>query len=313
MLFFRIYFMILFTYLRILLLVILAPVFMLTEAIPGQNTFVSWLKQIVGELITFPVLAGLFMIGALIVNNIHNPEMPLPADAYDTIWSPPFLGGVEPEAFLMVAGMGILFLIPDLVKMAKEAVGAKDMGVKFGLGTFLAGAGVGFAGGAGLVGKAGSLTTFLHGPGAMQGEGVGVFKYLNKLKGTVGEPMRQRGDLTKFSDKDEHKSFVEHLSNPRNMMRAVDEKAKQNLAGEFRKSSLSFRRGAGKERLEAEKAKVEQQFRGLMENPPPPPPKEDAQSSSSEGPEQPSGDSNDAQADGSTDQGDASQSTSEGS
>ena len=164
-LFFRIFFLILTTYLRILLLILFAPLFMLANAIPGRNAFSYWLKSLIGELLTFPVITILFLVGYLIVNNFQPPSTP-GTPPITNYWQPPYIYGVDQTSFVFVAGMGLLFMIPELVKIVKDMLGIKPLPVSFGIGTFFAGAAVGMAGATGLGGKALGLSNQLFGTGA---------------------------------------------------------------------------------------------------------------------------------------------------
>lgn len=167
-LFFRIFFMLVSTYLNLIFMILFAPVYMLFEAIPGQNSFSYWIKNMIGELITFPLLAVFLMVGALIVNNFQTIDQPGVVEwGTKSIWQPPFLsgwsGGLEQQSFLMVIGMGIIFIIPDLIKMVKETLGVKPPPVNIGLGTFLAGGALAWGGGMGLMNSAFKWSGMIYG------------------------------------------------------------------------------------------------------------------------------------------------------
>lgn len=183
LLFFRIFFMLLSTYLRILLLILLAPVFMLFEAIPGRDAFSFWFKNLFGELLTFPLVTLFFMFGTLIVNNL-DPVAGSPVARYDA-WQPPYLYGIDQKAFLFVAGMGFLFLIPDLVKMTKELLGVKGLPLNFGIGTFFTGAGVGLGAATGMLGKSFGFAHLFLRQGQMQ-------EFFGKHVGPLTETMFRR-------------------------------------------------------------------------------------------------------------------------
>jgi hypothetical protein len=71
--------------------------------------------------------------------------------ASGNLWRPPFLYNISANSFAILVGVGILFLIPDLVKKMRELVGIKDTGISFGAGTFFGGiAGLGGAATGGL-------------------------------------------------------------------------------------------------------------------------------------------------------------------
>lgn len=135
---FRIFFMLFAAYLQILLMVIFSPIFMLLDAVPGQNAFSGWLKGLIGELITFPVTIILLVTGYVIMNSVTST---------DDLWTPPLLtGGMSPQAYIVLVGMGIMFLIPDLVKTVKDKIGVKPLPLSVGLGTFFGGAGAAVGG-----------------------------------------------------------------------------------------------------------------------------------------------------------------------
>lgn len=161
-LFLRIFLMLVSTYLRILLMVLLAPFYMLFEAIPGQNSFSYWFRNMLGELITFPTIAGILMIGYLIVFLLTQaqpdaapglvtiidttiPFTPAP-DATSELWQPPFLYGIDQRAFIVILGMGFIFIIPDLVQQFKNMLGVKPPPINVGLGAFFAGGGAAMMG-----------------------------------------------------------------------------------------------------------------------------------------------------------------------
>ncbi|OGK16612.1 hypothetical protein A2690_03285 [Candidatus Roizmanbacteria bacterium RIFCSPHIGHO2_01_FULL_39_12b] len=144
-LFFRILFMILRSYVMILFLTILSPLLLLIEAIPGQSSFSNWFRTLLSELITFPTLIAILLIGTIITESIGT-------NGFLTQF--PFLYGINGNALSMIVGMMLLFLIPDLVKKVKTKIQPKPMGLEnAGLGVFFGGAaaGVGAIGGGGAV------------------------------------------------------------------------------------------------------------------------------------------------------------------
>jgi len=148
----RIFVLLFKAYLEILLLVIFAPIILLFEAIPGRSVFSFWLKNLVVNLLTFPIVIVLFLIGWIIVNKINV--------SGTVLWQPPFLGGttISSSAFSVLVGMGLIFLIPDIVKMVKELLGVKGIPLNVGPGMFFAGAGTAVGGGIGVAGQFGSLS-----------------------------------------------------------------------------------------------------------------------------------------------------------
>lgn len=145
---FRIFFILFRAYLQILILVIFSPLILLFEAVPGKSTFSYWLKSLFGELLCFPMVALLLSLGNVLTNTLSYPG---------DFWSPPFLANIDPNAFSFLLGMGIMFIIPDLIKFAKESLGAKPLPFNVGPGTFFAGAGTAMGGATGLLSQFGSV------------------------------------------------------------------------------------------------------------------------------------------------------------
>lgn len=153
LLFFRIFTLLIKAYINILIMVIFSPLFMLFEAIPGRSAFSYWFKNLVAEILTFPIVIILFLVGYVIVNNLITPAT--------SIWTPPFFGGIDPAAFSLILGMAIIFMIPDFVKQVKELLGVKGLPLGFGAGTFFGGLGVAGGGIMGTMGQFGSLSLAL--------------------------------------------------------------------------------------------------------------------------------------------------------
>lgn len=142
LLLFRIFFMLLTGYLKIILLIVFAPIFMLFEAVPGRHAFAYWFKTLLTELIVFPLVICLLVLGRAIVNLYLSGSL---------VWQPPFLYGIDSRNFAILLGMGIIFMIPDLVKLAREFMGVKGLPISLQLGTFFAGAGAAGGGALGLM------------------------------------------------------------------------------------------------------------------------------------------------------------------
>lgn len=154
---FRIFFMLLIAYIKILILIILSPVLLLFEAIPGKNAFSFWLKSIIGELLTFPLVVILLLLGYAITNFSGGAHPPFSQN--DTFFRPPFLFGIDDTAFTALVGMGFILMIPNIAKAVKEFLGIKGLpGFGFGPGAFFAGAGAVVGGGLGLLSQFGSLS-----------------------------------------------------------------------------------------------------------------------------------------------------------
>ncbi|MBI3620009.1 hypothetical protein HY214_02595 [Candidatus Roizmanbacteria bacterium] len=143
--FFRVFFLLLNSYVRVLMMIIVSPILLLGEAIPGQSAFTGWLKGLIAELIGFPLIVGVFLLGAIVIDN----------SASGTALEFPFLVGIDPKSFGFLIGMMILYLTPDFMKMVKQMIVPKpgpldNLG---GVGTFFGGATTGLSAGMGEISK----------------------------------------------------------------------------------------------------------------------------------------------------------------
>lgn len=150
---FRIFALLFTSYLKLLLLVIIGPFMLMFEAIPGKNVFSTWIKSIIGNLIAFPITIAVFILGYIIINSST------PA-GYGELRLP-YLSGIKSDAFKILVGVGLIILIPDLVKLTKEILGIKDLPISIGVGTFFGGAAAVGGAAMGGVGQFGSMTLAL--------------------------------------------------------------------------------------------------------------------------------------------------------
>lgn len=134
---FRLLGIVLKSYIAITLMIIFAPLIIAQEIIPGKHAFSGWLKTLVAELLTFPVLIIITLVGyAILQLNYEGSTFMLP-----------FLYGVDPSDVSVLIGMGLILIIPDILARVKSSMGVKDSGFNFGPGTYLAG-GLALLGGA---------------------------------------------------------------------------------------------------------------------------------------------------------------------
>ncbi len=144
--FFRIFFLLFSAYIKVILLIILAPLYLLLNVFPGRSVFSGWLRSIAVELLTFPATIAIFMLSQVIINtaaghggfNAHNPNV---------FFRLPFMYGIDPTGFAFIISMWFLFVTPNLVNGIRKSLAPKPgpfEGVP-GLGAFFGGvtAGVG--------------------------------------------------------------------------------------------------------------------------------------------------------------------------
>jgi hypothetical protein len=116
---FKIFFLLLTAYIQILISIIISPLYLLFNAIPGRNTFTSWWKGIVANMLSFVVTAIMLYLGWAIASLIS--EQPF--------WTPPFIiqGAGASQMVVGLIALGIVLLIPQVIGMVKQALGVKPM------------------------------------------------------------------------------------------------------------------------------------------------------------------------------------------
>jgi hypothetical protein len=119
-LFIRLFIMFLNAYIQIILALLIGPVQIMLDAVPGSNTFSAWFKNLLSHMITFPV-AGLMFMLAYMFSAVADTTQ-------GSIWSPPFLALFSTPTSRTIAALfslGILMSIPSTVSGIKEALKAK--------------------------------------------------------------------------------------------------------------------------------------------------------------------------------------------
>lgn len=154
-------------YIGIILSVIFAPIQLLFNAIPGSNTFNSWLRTLVANAAVFPAVAIMVLLGAVLSTGGGSDLTELGLEASPQLngfgygeggggFVPPLLVS-EPnsQAFGLdnmsaIIGLGILMLLPEIAKIVKETLQVKDPFGELAMGNLAAGyqkGPVGWAGG----------------------------------------------------------------------------------------------------------------------------------------------------------------------
>lgn len=108
------------SYISIILSIAFAPMILMAGAIPGQNTFKGWLKNLIANLASFPAVLLLLIIQQVIDQS---------SIGHSTGgFMPPFLlsQGASAGAMPSVIGIGILLTIPEIIKKIKDKMGASE-------------------------------------------------------------------------------------------------------------------------------------------------------------------------------------------
>lgn len=110
-------------YANILLGIIIAPLRLMLDAIPGQNQFGSWIKDMLVNLLVFPLVTAMMLIGAAITlsSNIGGLGG---AFSRGTGFVPPLIGGSDQAAVQALVGLAIILSIPRAIEMLREVMKA---------------------------------------------------------------------------------------------------------------------------------------------------------------------------------------------
>ena len=179
---FKLFFALLNVYVELIINIAFSPVILMTGAVPGQNPFGAWLKNIIGNLAVFPVILLLLVMFDVIKNSISGTSGG---------FIPPYLVGgtlgLSSSASVLpfLAGLGLLLALPQAVDETKKAFGVQNAGffgnlVQAGLKNFNERRGIG-------IGAASALT------GATVGAGTGALIGGLTGTGTARERLRRAG------------------------------------------------------------------------------------------------------------------------
>ncbi len=127
--FIRLLFMLISAYINIIVAVITAPIQILMEAFPGSTSFESWIKNLLVNLIPFPITAFFLTLGSWMASELEA----------GNLWQPPMLpnvGDSTPGLAINLIWVGFVFMIPSIVNGLKESLKAKPA-IQAGFGAVL--------------------------------------------------------------------------------------------------------------------------------------------------------------------------------
>lgn len=135
----RIFIKLFLSYIQLILLIIFSPIILILEAIPGKEVFLSWVKNIIANLLAFVITITLVLTSASISSITRiNPQI----NSQGSIWAPPFIFGVNSTSIINLISIGILLIIPNIITSIKEKIAGKGgLLPEVGLSLFFGGAG----------------------------------------------------------------------------------------------------------------------------------------------------------------------------
>ncbi len=138
---FRLFFQLLMSYVKIIMLTIFSPLMILPNALPGSDSFSSWARNFLANVLVFPAAAALLLIGAILMGPCTSSDpdrCSLGRDEWGITssvirdsgegWLPPFIGfTTDVESVLALIGYGFILFTPQLVTTLQQALKAKGI------------------------------------------------------------------------------------------------------------------------------------------------------------------------------------------
>ena len=111
--FIRLFLLLLNSYIQLLIALILGPILLLAEAIPGRSAFTEWILNVIANLVVFPATVAVLLFAEYLAN--------ISTTSATGIFSPPLIGipGGN-NAFPFFLSLGVIFLAPTLVAQIKK-------------------------------------------------------------------------------------------------------------------------------------------------------------------------------------------------
>ncbi|MBI4062648.1 hypothetical protein HY410_01885 [Candidatus Gottesmanbacteria bacterium] len=115
----RLIFMLIDAYIHIIIALLIAPLQLAMGAMPGTNSFASWITNLVSKLIVFPITGILIMITFYLTSSTVN----------GNVWAPPLLApeGASATGMAGIIGLGMLLGIPSIVGSIQKMLKAEPV------------------------------------------------------------------------------------------------------------------------------------------------------------------------------------------
>lgn len=115
---FRVFILLMTSYVRVVLGVILGPLQILLDVIPGQSGFGGWLRNLFANILVFPLTMILLLLGTVLNASTRVGQ---------SGWSPPGLGGLGVDQAVALLTFGILLLLPNIVGSIRDAIAGRSI------------------------------------------------------------------------------------------------------------------------------------------------------------------------------------------
>lgn len=125
---FRVFFELVKTYVSVIIQIVFSPIILMLGAIPGKNVVGGWLKNLVGNLILWPVVLLCILVQRMLTAPIRSlGSEDLVNSTFGGGFMPPFLVGQGQASIIpVILGIGILLVIPEIMQQVKKAIGVDE-------------------------------------------------------------------------------------------------------------------------------------------------------------------------------------------
>ncbi len=114
----RLWFILIKSYIFILINVVFAPFLIAKGLIPGQPGIGGWTRSMVSNLSVFPVTITMFLLGKTFIDGFEKHPNP---------FAPPMVGDFSnPAGFAPIIGLGIILMLPEVANMVRDALKQPD-------------------------------------------------------------------------------------------------------------------------------------------------------------------------------------------
>lgn len=118
----KLFFELLKSYASIIISIVTSPLTLMMGAIPGKNTFVTWLKDLIGNLLPFPVVLFVLVL-------FYQFKKDALGGGISGGFMPPFLlANGSADAITGLLGLALILALPEIVKHAKKGLVQEGFG-----------------------------------------------------------------------------------------------------------------------------------------------------------------------------------------
>lgn len=136
---FKLFFQLLMAYINIIVSTLISPILILFNAIPGSNSFTTWIRNMLSNVLIFPAVAMLFLVSAILIGQPETDstyQWTTDEGLFDCdvrgepceSWTPPFIAKDPTSRSVMaIIGLGFMLFAPSMVSVLQNALKTKPL------------------------------------------------------------------------------------------------------------------------------------------------------------------------------------------